>query len=341
MSRIQLKRDGAILLGKHVSCDGLACDRPIRVQTHIHADHMVDFDTSKANQTIVMSEETRDLLFAIFNADLLYRTNIAGIARGVTYTQNGEVIELIPSNHMLGSVQVKVTCDDGYRVGYSSDFFWPVENVIEVDELIVDSTYGDPLRTRQFTQELADQRIVEAVGRSVQLQLPTAIIGHNGRLQNAIPAIRDFLHWPLIASPKAFPLLSVYRKYGHSIPEMLRSDGKEAILLIRERRPCMAFVTLSERRHLPWVDRMRKIVLSAYLSKPEDPLTLYENGDCCIALTDHADFTGTMNYIRATGAKKVWTDPRSGAAEALANAVMVQLGVEAAVIPALSSLSWG
>jgi hypothetical protein len=35
----------------------------------------------------------------------------------------------------------------------------------------------------------------------------------------------------------------------------------------------------------------------------------------------------------------VWTDPRSGNAEALAKAVTVQLGIEAAVIPALSSLA--
>jgi putative mRNA 3-end processing factor len=302
---------------------------------------MADFDTSKANQRIIMSEATRDLLFAIFNADLPYRTNVEGLASGVSYRLDGEIIELFPSNHMLGSVQVRVTCEDGYRVGYSSDFFWPMDEAIEVDELIVDSTYGDPLRNRKFTQELADQRLIEAISRSVQCQTPTAIIGHNGRLQHAVPLMADYLKCPLIASPKVFPLLKVYRKYGHSIPEMLRSDEKDAIALIRARKPCVAFVTLHERRHLPWVDRMRKIVLSAYLSRPEDPLTLYDNGDCCIALTDHADFAGTLQYIQATGAKKVWTDPRSGDAEALATAIRQQLGLEAAAITPLTSLAWG
>ncbi len=144
MSRISLKDDGTILLGQQISCDGFACNRPIRIQTHIHADHMVDFNTSKANQRIFMSEQTRSLLCAIQNADLPYRDNVIGVAFGEREAVGAEEITLLPSHHMLGGAQVQVTCADGYRVGYSSDFFWPVESTISVDELVVDSTYGNP-----------------------------------------------------------------------------------------------------------------------------------------------------------------------------------------------------
>jgi putative mRNA 3-end processing factor len=339
--RVHLKSDGALLLGEHVSCDGFSWKRPVRVQTHIHMDHMMDFDTSKANQTIVMSRETLALLKALFNADLPYRSNLHQLEPEARYAVDGELIELLPSHHMLGSVQVRVTCKDGYRVGYSSDFFWPLESAIQVDELVVDATYGDPTRTRRFDQQLADDCLEQAAAHNLARGVATACVGHNGRLQHALHLLSHMIRWPIICSPRAFRLMEVYRSNAYSIPEVLESTAPEAITILRERQPCFAFATLHERRHLPWVDRMRKITLSAYMSSNDHPLTRYDNGDCCVALTDHADFNGTMEFIRATGARAVYTNPRSGNAVALADAVRQQLGVHSEVIEEIKSHEWG
>ena len=341
MSRIKLKSDGAILLGENVSCDGFSCDSSIRVQTHIHTDHMVDFETSKANQDILMSLPTRDLLYALFNADLPYRTNIIALKNGQPHKINGDVVELLPSNHMLGSTQVKVTCADGYRLGYSSDFFWPLEDVIQVDELIVDSTYGDPLRVRRYGQERVEEHLIKRVVANVKARKPTAVIGYNGRLQHAIGLLGHHISCPILCSPKSYPLVDVYCRHGHAMPEVICTDSPEGINTLRSRCPCVAFLTLTEQRHLPWVNRCAKVVLSAFMSKRDDPVVSYDNGDCCISLTDHADFHGTLEYIRATGARIVWTDRRTGNAEALADAVTNQLGVASRVVRELHSLGWG
>jgi len=341
MGRIQLKERGGLLLGDHISCDGFSFDRPVRVQTHIHSDHMPDFDTSKANQTIVMSPQTRDLLVAIYNADLPYRSNIIVVEPTQPIYINGDKVELLPSNYMLGSVQVKVTCADGHRLGYSSDFFWPVDDVIQVDELIVDSTYGDPLRVRRYSQDHVTEKLVEVVCANLNGSRPAALIGHNGRLQTALYLVGEFVKMPVVVSPKAFPLIDAYRKHGYPMPEAIRADSQEAIDLLKRKMPVLAAVTLNERRHLPWVDRFCKIQITGFMSKPQDPVTIYPNGDCCVAFTDHADFLGTMEYIRATGASHVWTDPRSGNAEALSDAITRQLNIPSAIVPVLRSLAWG
>jgi putative mRNA 3-end processing factor len=341
MTRIYLKSDGAILLGDLVSADGFAFNKPVRVQTHIHSDHMVDFDTSKANQTIVMSPETRALLNALHNADLPYRNNLSTVRSGEKFRVEDEIVELYPSQHMLGSVQVKVTCKDGYAVGYSSDFFWPIETVMQVDELIVDATYGDPLRTRRFSQQLADDCLEQAATVSIVKGLSTACVGHVGRLHYALHLLGSLIPWPIICSPRTFALVSTYHQNGYPMPPVLRSDAPEAIEHLRARTPVFAFVTLHEQRHLPWLTRMRKITLSAHIASPEHPVTSYDNGDCCISLTDHADFPGTLNYIQQSGAKIVYTDPRSGNAAALAEAVRTQLGLSASIVPELRSLEWG
>ncbi|WP_286355358.1 hypothetical protein [Geothrix oryzae] len=302
---------------------------------------MSDFDTSKANQTIVMSAETKDLLFAIYNADLPYRSNIIAAGPTEVFDVSGDQVQLVPSNHMLGSVQVKVTCSDGYKLGYSSDFFWPVGDVIQVDELIVDSTYGDPLRVRQYDQGRVIEKLSEQVCTNFHSGKSVCLIGHNGRLQMALYLVAEFIKIPIIASPKAFPLIHSYRQHGYPLPEVLNAASREAIDLLRHKTPVLALVTLNERRHLPWVDRFCKIHLTGYMSRPKDPVILYDNGDSCIAFTDHADFHGTMEYIQATGASTVWTDPRSGNAQALAEAISNQLGIRSAIVPQLHSLAWG
>jgi putative mRNA 3-end processing factor len=339
--RARLRSDGAILLGGHVSCDGFAWGWDYRVQTHIHSDHMVGFDTSKANQTILMSPDTKELLLAIYNADLPYRSNVRAIAEEEPYEAEADLVELLPSNHMLGSVQVCVTCEDGYRVGYSSDFFWPVDRVIQVDELVVDSTYGDPAQIREYSQALVDAKLIDLVASCLAKGTPTALIGYNGRLQYALSLCREIIHVPVICSPKAYPVLQVYNTRGHPMPGVLRSDTEDAIALLKARVPVLAVVTLPERRHCPWLERFRKVALSAYTASRKDPITVYDSGDCCIALTDHADFAGTLEYVKSTGAAMVWTDPRSGNAQALAEAISSKLQVQSAVLPESRSLGWG
>src|SRR5262249_38014180 len=135
---------GAVVLGDRISCDGFHRDYQVRVQTHVHLDHMDSFETSKGSQNIFMSEPTRRLLVCEFNADLPYRENVYALEMGVPRTVDGQKVTLLHSGHMLGSVQVAVELADNRRLGYSGDFRWPLEDVIEVDALVVDSTYGSP-----------------------------------------------------------------------------------------------------------------------------------------------------------------------------------------------------
>ena len=341
MGRVGLKEDGTILLANRVSCDGFACDREVRVQTHIHADHMVDFGTSKANQRILMSTETRELLCAIQNADLPHRSNVQAINYGTPILVEDETLTILSSNHMLGSAQVLVSCADGYRVGYSSDFFWPVEDPISVDELIVDATYGNPNSRREYNPEIVDEKLSHAVLRSVRSGRQTVVIGYAGRLHASMSLLGSIVDVPLVCAPKAYRPIETYRNHGYTIPEAFESSSPDGLSILKTRTPCLAFATFPERRHLPWVDRMAKVSLSAYHTNNADPVLDYGNGDCCVAYTDHADFEGTLEYVSATGAQLVWTDPRTGDAEGLAAAIKQRLGVDARVAERIHKRGWG
>ena len=52
---VDVTRNGAVLLGPEVVCDGFHCKRSVRIQSHVHEDHLVDFDRSKGHQDIYLS----------------------------------------------------------------------------------------------------------------------------------------------------------------------------------------------------------------------------------------------------------------------------------------------
>src|SRR5450759_3536193 len=150
---IGVTASGVIMLGPDVACDGFHRDYGVRVQTHIHLDHMHSFETSKGLQDIYLTDATFQLLIAEFNADLSVRDNMVALPLGQDRSVGSSRITLLPSDHMLGSVQVQVELADGRRVGYSGDFQWPLDDVIRVDELILDSTYGSAESLRHYSQE--------------------------------------------------------------------------------------------------------------------------------------------------------------------------------------------
>ena len=93
---------GAVSLGPNIVCDGFRLSAEVRVQTHVHKDHMDSFETSKGQQQIIASKQTLRLLIAEFDADLPYRSNVRAVSQGQAYKAGESKVTLIPSGHMLG-----------------------------------------------------------------------------------------------------------------------------------------------------------------------------------------------------------------------------------------------
>ncbi|MCY4142130.1 MAG: hypothetical protein OXG08_00380 [Gammaproteobacteria bacterium] len=66
------------------------------------------------------------------------------------------------------------------------------------------------------------------------------------------------------------------------------------------------------------------------------------NGVTRVALTDHADFLGTIELIKAIQPKRLIADgTRAGNAKALADYVEAELGISSTSIVEPTSLAWG
>ena len=330
--------NGAIKLGQDVTCDGFVAGYKYRVQTHIHDDHMSHFDCSKGFQTIIMSEATKSLL-ELRHWDMKTRVNVISLPIDGTYRNNGIEIRLLASGHMLGAVQVAVTTSTGDRLGYSGDFSWPLERVIQVESLLLDSTYGDPSSIRHYSQEDANDYFKEIVLRRIKLG-PIIIKAHRGTLYRAFELLNGLVPNPIIANKKKIEEAKVCEKHGYCVCPMydldlpdvkkLRREGTYiGLYYMGEQIPC-------DRRDVTVIN------LTAQWVHGEEPFLELSDSSYQIAVSDHADFNETLEYVRATRAKVVLTDSlRSNHANELASAIRRSLGINAKPAKPIYSRDWG
>jgi putative mRNA 3-end processing factor len=300
---------------------------------------MHDFETSKGFQTIYLTEPTRRLLIGEFDADLHRRDNIVPLQMGTAKSVGGSSILLLPADHMLGSVQVEVELEEGVRVGYSGDFQWPLAKVIRVDKLVIDSTYGSPICIRKYSQEEAEEKLLEVVKKRVQYG-PVHIKAHRGTLHRAMQVLCEVERWPLMVSKRLASEIKIYREFGYAIGNFCLSDSYEEQEAIRSGR----YIKLYGKGDRFPVDIPHgvTIVLSAFASDFKNPVLEYSERSLSVALTDHADFEGVLEYVKVTGASYVITDnTRGGHAVELAQEIRARLGIIAVPSLIVSSREWG
>ncbi len=298
---------GAVCLGSNVVCDGFAEGYPFRVQTHIHEDHMGDFDKSKGFQDLLMSPETYALLVAERNADLEYRDNLHQILRDeVRILKDDSKLSMLPSNHMLGACQVALELPDGRRIGYSGDFGWPINQVIKVDELVVDSTYGGPDSKRGYTQEEAEDCLLKLV--STRLRHGSVHVkAHRGTIERVLQILGGNVGVPILGSERLIREVKVYQQYGLAGGNLEQLESETGQSAVREGGYVRLYSKGDGFRNEP-VDGT-SITCSAYMmANAERPFLMHSDRAYSVALSNHADFNETLEYVKATGARKVVTD---------------------------------
>jgi hypothetical protein len=299
---------------------------------------MESFETSKGFQEILVSEATRRLLCTEFNADLPYRANIRALDPGCAYTVGGSKVTLLPSGHMLGAVQVQVRLEDSMLVGYSGDFQWPLEQVISVDALVVDSTYGSPQSVRNYTQGECEEQLLDLVQSRSRIG-PVHIIAHRGTLHRALQLLSGLPGCPLVGTSRLRKEVDVYREFGYAIDSTLTLDSDEGASVLKDGR-YVRFYGTGDQRPVDTIEGIT-VKLSAYFTRPDEPVVEYSDRSYGVALSNHADFTGTLEYIAASGARYVITDNSRGRGVHLALEIESRLGIEARPSSNFHSRQWG
>jgi Cft2 family RNA processing exonuclease len=327
---------GAVRLGGGVVADGFDSDAQVRVQTHVHGDHMAGFDSSKGNGVVVCSHPTRDLLIATKSKFLRFAANVVPLDLGAAWTApSGAAVTLLDARHMSGSSQVLVEHPGGMRTAYSGDFSWPCDPVESPDELVLDATYGSPTSVRMYSQAQAEERFVEEALARLK-NGPVSVKAHRGTLQRAIALLAEATTMPLLGSSGQCAESAVWAAHGHAQGTLVDIDCAEGHAAAGAGRYVVFYGTGDRLPDLRPGEH--RITLSAFGAPELDPYLAISERHCRVALSDHADFDGTLEYVATAKPRAVLTDAsRSPHAVVLAEQITSRLGIPARAVDADTS----
>ena len=279
-----------------ISLDRLERGANMDFISHAHTDHIY---AARRSVCVIASEQTIDLMKSAYG--------INAKAAGREHTEKISA-RLFNAGHMMGAKQLAVTSPEGECIVYSGDFQMQKSRVAEAieipqaDTLIIDSTYPNP-KTRfddRCETEVAIQKWTSAkLDRGIILFGAYAM----GKAQELIAILNEAGIAPLVTK-KIAAISETYRKNGYDL-DYIPTDGD----FTSQSYPSGTFVGITEKP-------LRETAATVSASKGIRVFTGVATGfaksfrfdtDVQFPLSDHADFAQSLEYIIATGARKVFT----------------------------------
>ncbi|PVX24210.1 MAG: exonuclease [Candidatus Bathyarchaeum sp.] len=330
-SKANVSKSGAVLLGKHVACDAYDEGRPIRVVTHAHADHMVGMGKSLKNgEVTVMTPATRDLIDALKGQRWLARGTVKTLDYGEAFTYEDETLTLHYADHILGTAQALVEDKEQTRILYTSDFRYARTPLVEADILVMEATYGDPVRVRPFSM-MVEGMLVSLVEQGLK-RGPVYVFGYHGKLQKMMRILYEAkVKTPFIVPEKIFNVSKVCERHGMKLgKQLLPFDGEKAQAVLNQNEPSVVFYHSYSRK------KVETEALQIHASGWEfrKPCRRVGANKYVVALSDHSDFNELLEYVERCNPKMVITDKhRSEAASIFAREIEKRLKIPAKAAP--------
>jgi putative mRNA 3-end processing factor len=322
---------GAILIGKHVACDAHHENRPIRVVTHAHADHMIGLGKSLKNcEFTVMTSATKDMIDALKGPRWLARGAVKTLDYGESLMYKDETLTLHYADHIIGTAQVLLEDKEQTRILYTSDFRYSKTPLVETDILVMEATYGDPLRVRPFSM-MVEGMLVSMVEQGLK-QGPVYIFGYHGKLQKMMRILyKAKIEVPFVVPDKIFNVSKVCEQHGMKLGKrLLDFNDNEAQDMLRHNEPSAIFYHSHSRKKVD--NEALQIHASGWEFRK--PCRRIGTNKYIVALSDHSDFNELLEYVERCKPRMVITDRyRSEAARIFAKEIEKRLKIPAKAAP--------
>jgi putative mRNA 3-end processing factor len=331
IKKAAVSQRGAVLLGESVACDAFDTERPLRVVTHAHADHLVGLRRSlKSCDRVLMTAATRDLVGVVNGSLPLDDSTVKLLDYSEPFEYGDERVTLLKADHILGAAQVLVEDSEGTRVAYTGDFRVDgTEPLVDCDALVVEATYGNPWFKRAFNVDVREL-LVSMVEKNLR-DGTVYVFGYYGKLQEVMQILRRAdVCVPFVMPERVFHVSKICEAHGMQLGDFTLSTEKEGKELLDKDLPCVAFYHMNTRNKVGLNNS--RICVSGWEFR--SPCKQIGEREQLIALSDHSDFNGLLEYVKLCNPKRVITDNyRVSHGVTLAKEIKKRLGIPAVAMP--------
>ncbi|BCM91990.1 hypothetical protein IAD21_03869 [Abditibacteriota bacterium] len=265
--------------------------RPVAFVTHAHADHM------KKHGHVYASPATA----AMMRARGALRTRFHTLDWGERVAWNGAHVSLYPAGHVLGSSQILVEGRDGERLLYSGDFKLRESRssetieVPQADVVVMETTFGRPRYEFPSLENVMEDIRSWCRDAVAQKRTPVLFCYSLGKGQEVLAGLHD-CGFPVAVHTAHAKICAVYARHGVSFaPFETFQEGQRLGGVLLCSKQCM--------RSKWWYELERTHSLQC----ADVSGWALDGGSRGFALSDHAGYSDLMEYVRLSGAKKVWT----------------------------------
>ncbi len=296
---LNTSKDGDLMIESNnvrISLDRRERESDIDFISHAHTDHL---GAARSSKGILASQQTIELIESAYGLAVRNRASC---------TEN---MRLLEAGHMLGSRQLSISCEErGARITYTGDFktsrsrtVRPIE-VVDSDMLIMDSTYADSLLRFEDNEEVESALQDWTLGK-IKNGIVVFSAYAMGKAQELIAILNEVEIKPLV-SRKISRVSRVYNDNGARLDYSSAYDSDESYdSLVHEN-----FVGITDSRGLP---SFRAALHAAHNKRVYTAVAtgfakiFRFDTDAQFALSDHADFSQSVDYIEASHSSKVLT----------------------------------
>lgn len=273
--------------------------RPVdmAVITHAHADH-----ARRGMKKYLCHQHTVPVLQSRLDADI----TVQGVAYNEPLTINGVTVSLHPAGHIIGSAQVRMeyrgevaVVSGDYKIqddGLSAPF-----EPVKCHVFVTESTFGLPIYNwtsvaQQYTQ--LQQWVLDNQARGKTSVFIGYSLGKAQRIMKALEGMGTlYVHYAIGRLNRA------YESAGIRLPDYevidLREDTKHLDKGIVILPPSLADSKLIRK-----IPNMATAICSGWMQVRG--ARRWRSADAGFAVSDHADWNGLLQAVKATGAEKVY-----------------------------------
>lgn len=272
---------------------------PRAVITHAHSDH-----ARWGSRHYLCHLESVPLLRLRLGADI----SVQGVAYGETIYYNGVHVSLHPAGHIIGSAQVQVrqgnevwVVSGDYKLendGLSGQF-----EPLPCQVFITESTFGLPIYNWQ-PQAIIFANIRKWIYENLQAGKSSVLLAYSlGKAQRLLYHLRE-LDVPLLAHGAIDVPHQVLLAQGYPLPPVQRITPDTPKAALKN----SVIIAPPSAAGSPWMRRFNPYALGICSGWMQVRGSMRRrNADAGFALSDHADWQGLLQAVKATGAEKVFT----------------------------------
>lgn len=267
------------------------------VITHAHSDH------ARSGMQNYLCHHYSLPIMQLRLGDSNYQT----VEWGETITMNGAKISLHPAGHIIGSSQIRIeyngevwVVSGDYKTeddGLSGKF-----ELVKCNTFITKSTFGLPIYKWKSQQEIFEN-IINWIARNKEDVKTSVLLAYSlGKAQRVLQNIKETTQ-RIYAHGTIFNTQQTLINAGWKLPEIVRITPEIPKELLKGAvviAPPSADASRWMKKFVPYSTGIRSgwMQVRGHMRR--------RNADADFALSDHADWSGLLESIKATGAEKVF-----------------------------------